>query len=364
MTTLYKTTKTGAIQQWSIEVSGDIFTCTYGQLNGKMTSQTTSCEPKNVGKANETTPEQQAKLEAAALVTKKKKAGYSTDKSAPVTVRLPQKVKSYQDQIKNVSFPCFSTPKLNGVNATYWLLPNNELRLTSRGGEDYPAIPHLEPYVIELMNHLGTTALNGELYIHGEHLQDIQSAVKKPKELSKRLEFNIFEFPLMRCSYSVKNLIMQDLLTDLNNFFEDDSNLVSLLTGVQCHSHDDIESHYNQCMDSNLEGTVIYNTVANYQFNTRSSDVFKYKKVKSKEFLIASFELDKNKLPVFIMNIGDQFFKAKPKGTKEYWSSIDPNEFVSLWATIEFETYSKAGIPLKPIFISTREMNSNNEPKE
>ncbi len=364
MTTLYKPTKTGATQQWSVEVQGDTFICTYGQLNGKMTSQSTKCEPKNVGRANETTPEQQAQLEADALVTKKLKSGYSYEISDTPSVQLPQKVKAYQDQLKNVKFPCISTPKLNGVNATYWLLPDGSLKLTSRGGETYPAIPHLEYYIIKLMKHLGTTALNGELYIHGEHLQDIQSAVKKPKELSKQLEFNIFEFPLITNSYCVKNKIMNDVLEELSNFFEDEANKVYLLTGVEVYSHEDIETHYNQCMVANLEGTVIYNANAVYTFNVRSSDVFKYKKVQSKEFLIASFELDKNGLPVFIMNVEDKFFKAKPKGTQAYWSSINPHTFVNKWATIEFETYSKDGIPLKPIFVSIREMDSNGNPKE
>ena len=51
MTTLYKPTKLGSTQQWSIEVVGDSFICTYGQLDGKLQSQTTKCESKNIGRA-------------------------------------------------------------------------------------------------------------------------------------------------------------------------------------------------------------------------------------------------------------------------------------------------------------------------
>ena len=93
--TLFKPAKTGATQQWSIEVQGDSFICTYGQLDGKMQTQVTKCEPKNIGRANETTPEQQAQLEAEALIAKKLKSGYSYDSTAPVTVQLPMKVKCY-----------------------------------------------------------------------------------------------------------------------------------------------------------------------------------------------------------------------------------------------------------------------------
>lgn len=55
MTTLYQPTKQGKTQQWSIEVQGDSFICTYGQLDGAMQTQTTKCTSKNIGKANETT---------------------------------------------------------------------------------------------------------------------------------------------------------------------------------------------------------------------------------------------------------------------------------------------------------------------
>ena len=151
MTVLYKPTKTGATQQWQIEVQGDSFICTYGQLNGAMQKQTTKCSGKNLGKANQTTPEQQAILEAEALVTKKLKSGYSYDKSAPVTVQLPMKVKAYQDQLHNIKFSCFSSCKLDGVNAIYRRV-NNQLTIYSRGGEIYPPIPHLEPLVHKAMD--------------------------------------------------------------------------------------------------------------------------------------------------------------------------------------------------------------------
>ena len=116
MTTLYKPTKLGSTQQWSIEVDGDSFVCTYGQLDGKLQSQTTKCEGKNIGRANETSPEQQAVLEMDALIAKKIKSGYSYDSAAPTTVALAMKVKSYQDQLHNVKFPCYDSLKLNGIN--------------------------------------------------------------------------------------------------------------------------------------------------------------------------------------------------------------------------------------------------------
>jgi DNA ligase 1 len=359
MTTLYKTNKNGSIQQWSIEVSGPTFTCIYGQVGGKLQSQQTICKSVNIGKSNETTPEQQAQLEADALVAKKIKSGYSYDKSAPVTVQLPMKVKAYQDQLHNVKFPCFSACKLDGVNAIY-RRENGKLTIYSRGGEVYPPIPHLEPLVHKAMDLLHSNELNGELYIHGEHLQDIQSAVKKPNQLSAKLSFCIFDIADSTDKFYERAMLMHKH----NQFDTTQLSTVSVVYNVTCQSTADIEQHYVEATEFGYEGTVIKNYNGLYQHNVRSSDQFKYKKAQSAEFLIVSYELDKNGLPVFILESAGGEFKAKPIGTKEYWSQQIPTAYIGQYATVEYETFSKSGIPLKPIFISTRKLDASGTPLE
>ena len=359
MTTLFKKNKNKSIQQWSITVEGPVFTCTYGQFGGKLQSQPTTCTPRNVGRSNETTPEQQAQLETDALIAKKLKSGYSYDQSGPTTVQLPMKVKSYQDQLHNVKFPCFSAAKLNGVNALY-RRANGVLTIYSRGGEVYPSIPHLEQLVHKAMDLFKSNELNGELYIHGEHLQDIQSAVKKPNELSAKLSFCIFDIADSTDKFYERAILMHKH----NQFDTTQLSTVSVIYNVTCQSTADIEQHYVEATEFGYEGTVIKNFDGLYQHNVRSSDQFKYKKVQSKEFLITSFELDKNNLPVFILKCDTGTFKAKPKGTKEYWSKFNPSEYINHWATVEFETYSKDEIPLKPIFISLRDCTTDGTPLE
>lgn len=359
MTTLYKTNKNGSIQQWSIEVSGPTFTCIYGQVGGKLQSQQTICKSVNIGKSNETTPEQQAQLESAALIAKKIKSGYSYDQSGPTTVQLPMKVKAYQDQLHNIKFPCFSACKLDGVNAIYRRV-NNQLTIYSRGGEIYPPIPHLEPLVHKAMDLFQSNELNGELYIHGEHLQDIQSAVKKPKELSIKLSFCIFDI-----ADSTDNFYERaSQMSKLSNFRISSHPAVWAVANYMCDSHEDIEAHYNIAIEEGYEGTVIKNYNGLYQHNIRSSDQFKYKKTQSAEFLIVSYELDKNGLPVFVLESAGGEFKAKPIGTKEYWSQQIPATYIGQYATCEYEVFSKSGIPLKPIFISTRKLDASGNPIE
>jgi DNA ligase-1 len=366
--TLYKSTKSGATQQWSISTEGATFTCTFGQVDGKLQSQTTACEGRNIGRANETTPEQQAVLEAQALVTKKLKSGYSTSIACDSEVQLPMKVKSYQDQIKNITFPCYSEFKYNGINGLYRLDDDGKLTLYSRGGEVYPPLPHLEPTIHAILNELNRTELIGELYIHNTPLQDIQAAVTKPNDLSAKLSFIVFDIP---GSPSMYRLRRNDLGVALHEVLRsnpvDSFKYVATPHSMLCKSTEDIEHHYNYAISRGYEGTVIKLLNGFYRYNVRSSEQFKYKKAKSAEFLIAGYELDKRSHPVFHLftdSTQSKVFKAKPKGTHEFLSSIDPQTYIGQWATLEYETLSKDLVPLKPIFIGLRKCDSNGTPLE
>ena len=350
--TLYKRTKTGAIQVCSISILRDTYSVEFGQLDGKMQTQTTPCFPKNVGKANETSGEAQAFAEANAKWARKVKEGYSTDVNAPVTVQLPQKVKSYLGNENKITFPAYCSAKLNGINGTYWLLPDDSLKLTSRGGDEYPAIPHIESSIRENMRLANTTCLNGELYIHGEHLQDINSAVKKPKELSKKLRFRTFELPLVDATFEDKVKTIE--------------RLDQAIIPVKIHSVEELESFYKNAMANSFEGIVVYNAKAKYKFNTRSSDVYKYKKTLDGEFKVVDFNLDKYHHPVYICSVNNKTFKVKRKGTAEerLADGVNANNNIGKWLNIEYEMLSKDGIPLKPVGNHFRDCTAQGTPLE
>ena len=366
---LYKQTKTGATQICDISYSGDQFHVTFGQLDGKLQIKSTTCVSTNVGRSNERSPTQQAEFEASAKHTSKIKSGYSESQEIQSSVQLPQKVKVYVGNEDKIKFPAYSTFKANGVNATYWLLPDGSLKLTSRGGNEYPPIPHLEPIVKQAMENLGTDCFNGELYIHGEHLQDITSAVKKPKELSKKLMFVVFELPNVVCTYKDKiNLIKKvaDFTGNPYNPYYTDQHL-SYFGCKEVNSHEDIDDHYNSAISASCEGTVIYNADAMYKFNERSSSVYKYKKAIDAEFQVIAYEFDKNKHVVYTCKtLKCKQFKVKRKGTnaERTLDAQQASDNLDKWLTVEFEMYSKDGVPLKPVGLNFRSCNDLGEPNE
>ena len=346
---LYKPTKTGAIQICDISVSGAVVSTTFGQLDGKLQTSTDTCSPKNTGRSNSTTAEQQAILEAQSKFAKKVKSGYSQELTSTPTVQLPQKVKTYQDNKHLVSYPCYATPKYNGLNGTYWLLPDKTLKLTSRGGDELPPIPHLEPTILKMMEHFKTTCINGELYISGESLQNITSAVKKPKELSKSLVFIPFELPLVSAPYKDKVSL-----------------LIKYIPIVYITREEMLEEFFTVTVEAGYEGIVIYNTDSIYQFNQRSSTVLKYKPVADAEYKILSYTTDRNGHPVFTCETHDgKQFKVKPKGTDEERKQIITNfdsQYKNNYYKIEYEMLSDSGIPLKGIGVGLRSCDEQGNP--
>ncbi len=74
---LYHKGKSGAIYSWRIWTEGDIIHTEYGQVDGLKSLAAKRAKAKNVGRANETTPERQAELEALSMWQNKRDRKYS-----------------------------------------------------------------------------------------------------------------------------------------------------------------------------------------------------------------------------------------------------------------------------------------------
>ena len=332
--------------QWGITTSGNVYTVTHGQVDGKMQTVLTECFGKNLSKANATTDEQQCIMEAEALHTKKQKSGYVTDPTGQQSTLSPMKVSVYQDMKHKLNFDTevvYESPKLDGVNLEVRLV-NGELIFISRGGTLYPPIPHLEPEILDIMAKLNTTSLNGELYIHGEHLQIITGAVKKTKPISSKLEFHIFDGPELSGSYTER----YDALTRATLF---GGKFVKLIQATPVKSLEDIERMHDYYVSRGYEGLVARNSSAKYIYNTRSMDVMKLKVQLDGEYLVLGYKLDKSKHPVWLCQSDGGEFSVKiatySEQNLEYAANAD--SYIGKYLNIKYEKLSLAGKPTKGV---------------
>lgn len=357
--TLYKKSSSGAVQQWSVFAEDDVVTVEFGQVDGKFQTKTTTCKGKNIGKANETSAEDQALKEAKAKWEKQLKKGYVENPSGESNVLLPMKVESYfkGKMADKVVFPATISPKLNGVNGECRLQLDGSIIQYSRGGDPYP-LPHEDAVdeLKQLMEELGVNSLNYEIYIHGEHLQDITGAVKAPhhhEDMWKRLTYNVFDLPTSSGDWKKRLAKLESSELDLKH--------VNIVEAVEIHSQSGIILKHDEYVAAGYEGSIVRNYTGLYEYNKRSSDVLKVKYVESAEFQIHDWLIDKNGHPVFWCKSKGGLFKAKPKGTDTERKAIvkNINNWLHKWMTVEYETLSKEGIPLKPVGIGLREGKVN-----
>ena len=100
--TLYAKASTGKIKQWSVWTEGDTIYVEHGQQGGKMQVKETVCKPKNVGRANETTAEEQAISEAKSKWKKQYDKDYRESVDELPESTLPNLAHKYQDKQKAV----------------------------------------------------------------------------------------------------------------------------------------------------------------------------------------------------------------------------------------------------------------------
>ena len=129
---LYKKTSTGAIQEWQVSVESDgdiaILISKFGQTGGKIqTSQEQVLEGKNAGKANATTPTEQALLQAESDWKGKLKKGYVGNVEDAQAGKIddiieggifPILAHKFNEQGHKIKYPALAQPKLDGHRCT------------------------------------------------------------------------------------------------------------------------------------------------------------------------------------------------------------------------------------------------------
>ena len=189
--TLYKRTSKGQIQVWEIIASNNgSYRTEEGIEGGTITTNDPHiCEPKNVGKANETTAAQQAEIEALAKWEKKLKTGYTEDKSKvdQVTFKKPMKGYKWKEQAKNAKPPFYIQDKLNGVR-----YQAEEDASRSTGGEIFYTTPHIREELAPMF------ADYPELFLDGEGYNKEWGYAKKLNRLTELLNVTIKEKDLTK----------------------------------------------------------------------------------------------------------------------------------------------------------------------
>ena len=379
MTTLYKRDKKGKVRAWTIEHDAVSYWTISGIYpDGKMTKTApTFVEQKNVGKANETSLEQQVLNEVASKVQYQIDQGFTYDiptEEKRFEVSLANKYQDRQEKGK-LDFPYILESKLDGIRATLQLI-DGEVVMKSRKGKEFVACPHIKDseFVKKFFETYPDAILDGELYNHElkDDFNKIVSLVKKIKpktedleESAKLVQYHCFDsyYPSEpNLSYKKRKERVVSLMLSIPYYFEGCVEVVGAygkLTGeitfVEAYNENEVEDMILNFISEGYEGIMLKKDVP--YFFGRSSDMLKYKKFFDKEFKIVDFEEGNGNLAgiaaaVICETEDGQLFKAGVMGTQDYARDLFTNKdlYKGKMATIVYQALTpmkdgKGGVP-------------------
>ena len=358
--TIYKKTKTGATQEWTIEVSDNRYRTHSGQVGGQITTNAwTVVYGKNEGKANGTTDIEQALKEAIAKRTKKLESGYfesitNIDEQQYFEPMLAAKWEDYKDKIQ---YPIYSQAKLDGIRCIV-----TKDGMFSRNGKPIISAPHIHDSLRNLFLVNPDLIFDGELYADkfANDFNKIVSLVKKTKptdadlaESKKQIEYHIYDLPS-----SKKNFLHRAY--DLGILFEtylEMGKFCRLVDTRKAENEESVMEQYGLLVEAGYEGQIL-RVDAPYE-NKRSKSLLKHKSFIDEEYQILDIvEGEGNRsgtagYMVFNTREGKRF-KSNVKGTWDETAEMlkSKNELIGKQATIKYFNLTPDGIPRFPYVIN------------
>jgi curved DNA-binding protein CbpA len=373
-----------------------------GVIGGKNTRHIpTYPNMKNEGKSNERNSLEQALVDARTLYLKKIENGlrikkeFSVKKLDLLTKNIkyfPMLVRKFKDEKKNLEYPLYIQPKLDGARCITYLDKSpaknptfENVIMYSRQKKNYTGFNAIRKELLSILidlwdfNKNESIYIDGELYKHGLSLQTISGAVRNPNR-SDILEYKGIQYWTFDVFYpSNLNLNFKNRLEILNEIFEIlDSKLVIKVPTHIVKSEIEQDDIYKKYLTKKYEGIIIRNSTSLYladseknSMKIRSKYVLKQKMTYSDEFEVVDFDQGKKGKDVgAIMWIlkthnGNKTFNATPKNityeerynlyNEVCCNDVFKNKYKGRQMTIEYEDLSKDNVPLRAKSIGFRE---------
>jgi len=306
LATLYSLTSKGAIEQWTIWTEGADIVTEHGLVDGKKQQARETAKAKNVGKKNETTPEQQAESQALSKWTaKKERKGYTEDiekaklggNDGAGAVR-PMLAKKWTEHGDKVVWPAYVQPKLDGIRCIAIVEADGSVTLWSREQKRFLALPQLEAEIQKLNLQPGTI-LDGEFYNHElrTDFEKIASCTRKPYPASEEeqslVQYHVYDLPSEGGHFGTRGIKLMLMLPQDHAF-------IKCVETKMLKTEDELEDYFRSCRDRGYEGCMIRalsivtgkkNVVVEndcYEEDTRSYFLLKMKEFDEDEFPIVA----------------------------------------------------------------------------
>lgn len=382
--TLYGKDKKGGIKVWEISVAqlevypviGQI-TIKHGKEGGKMTVKTESFSEGKQGRNGY----EQAVFEAESRTKSQLDDNYRFTKEELDNLDiLAMLAADFRKQGHRVEYPCYGSVKYDGVRCLA-KKRNGIVTLESRTSQLW-SVPHIEA---ALTIHMEDGDIwDGELYVHGEELQDIVSAVKRTdpqtaidKALKKMQKNNTTE-NADAYDEAVKIFYLRDKIQfhifDVvsDKPFKERVGVLDSLCGIPVVSpciqiteyfyiadEADMKAKHKVAVGLGYEGIMLRNFKGMYESGKRSADLQKYKEFLDSEFLILDVVPNKDDGSAFLVknDLNERTFTVTLGSMTQRAEYLANKELYKLkLITVQYQTrYKGTLLPQFPTGVAIRD---------
>lgn len=385
---LYKLDSKGKTREWTICSDANEFWSAQGIVGMKIRQNNpTVCEGKNIGRSNETTPEEQAELEAQAKWEKKRKDGYTQDIDQVKQKKFyePMLAQDFKKREKELAYPLYSQPKLDGVRCII-RKEGDKIIARTRKGRVIDSIPHISEGLQGFFLAYPDSILDGELYNHEyrNNFNAIISLVRKQKPVrtktdsdesfdkkekawkkallqsAGKVEYWVYDSPRIdflreNHYFTVRRAHLEEHLGHVSN------KSIQLLETSEAWSKQALDANYEDYLGREFEGQIIRQDES-YE-SKRSKYLLKRKEFQDAEYKVLDIEEGNGNRQGTAKHLAcfcektQKTFNSNIKGTFEYLKEILENkeDYIGKYATIKFFQLTPDGIPRFPYAIAFRD---------
>jgi len=344
--TLYKKSSTGALMQWNVIVEGNQYWSEYGQVGGKIqTDPPTTCKGKNIGRANETTPDEQASREAQAKFTKQVdiKNYVENPDDADIEVFTTMLAHTYEKHYKKLPDTLMVSPKLDGVRAY-----TTKEGSYSRNGKQWVSSKYIELSLESFFDEFPNIIVDGELYCHRLHddFNKIISLARRMKKFTEarwldvemNLEYHVFDV------YDPTNPTWKasDRYAFIKKHFGSGDYQSIVCIDTEFCTKETFHPIFERYMENGYEGLMMRDPDSAYECK-RSYGLQKYKEFYDEEFtiidIIEGTGTRAGMMGSIVFEHNNTRFETGARGTHEFWTTLWENkqQYVGLEATVRYQ---------------------------
>lgn len=362
---LYKIDSKGKIRVWLGEVGLEgeqaFHRTTSGLRDGKkVTSDWKEVFGKNIGRSNETTPEQQAISEMESMAQSKKDKGYTENVDNVVEAKAatfkPMLADKYENRGVDFSRTVYCQPKLDGIRCIA-----KADGFYTRNGKQHLAVPHIEAQLAEFFKKYPNVVLDGELYNHTlkDDFDKLASLIRKSKpteedlaESAEKVQYHIYD-AFFEDQPNDEFWTRLDAAMDMVLEFISDEELMSnnpairFVETVVAYDQDILDMHYGLWLEDGYEGQMI--RYRDPYVNKRARHLLKRKEFVDEEFPVIRVEEGEGNWAGAVKRFVVQLPNGKissphPRGKMQVMRELWESGKTPDWAKVRYQNYTPDGV--------------------